>query len=154
MTTPFPLNHSTQIPDNALLDISGKQTYLGNSFILGTGTISLSDTNEHLELALVNTSTSGKALFINGRRLSSSAGVYMKMYIGPTGVSGTPAIPLNLRPAYSTSSVVTAYSSPSASANGTLVSTILSVGAVAESNLLYVLDPGETALFTVTALSS
>lgn len=152
MSTPFPLNHSTQIAEKSIEDAFNRQTYLGNSFILGSGSLSLADTSEHPELLLTNASTSGKSLFIIGRRISSTAPCFLKMYVGPTvSGNGTPATPSNLRPAYNTASVVSAFTAPSISGNGTLVSTI--GASLFESNLLYVLDPGKIALFNVASTS-
>jgi hypothetical protein len=145
MTTPFPLNHSTQIAEKSFEDAFNRQTYLGNAFILGTGSLSLADANEHTELLIVNSSLSGKALFIIGRRLSASAVTFAKLYLNPTiSANGTVASAANLRPAYSTVSVANCYTAPTFSANTNLISTIGTSAGFGQSSLLYVLDPGNS----------
>jgi hypothetical protein len=152
MTTPFPLNHSTQIAEKSIEDAFNRQTYLGNAFILGTGAISLADANEHTELLISNSSLSGKALFVIGRALSASALTFAKLYLNPTiSANGTPVTPLNLRPAYSTVSVANCYSAPTFTTNTNLVSTIGTNTGFSFNSLLFIIDPGNNIALNLIA---
>jgi len=151
MTTPFPLNASTQIAEKSILDAFNKQIYLGNGFIKSLA-ISLGDTNEDVQLSIANPSISSKALFVITRQISASALVTARFYINPTGLSaGSATTPVNLRPAYSATSVATCKTTPTVSGNGTLISSIASNGPMNTSNILVILDPGKTLLMTAQA---
>ncbi len=149
MTTPFPLNNSTQIAEKSILDLNGKQTYLGNSFSIITS-ISLTDTVETPKVLIINPATSGKAMFIYRRSIFSASDLTVSYYVTPTVTSSSTVVtPVKLRPAYATTSVVTANSTLSIAANGTLTSLINSNNA--PSSVLLVIDPGLTLLVTVQA---
>lgn len=73
-----------QVPDHSFFDINGKQTYLGNSYILPTPGIILPGTTE-MPLALItNPSGTTKSLFLFQRKLNSSDVAIIKYYIDPT----------------------------------------------------------------------
>lgn len=153
MTTPSPLNFNTQIPEKSILDINGKQTYLGNSFTI-ISSLSLADFTEHPEVLIVNPSTSGKALFVFNKMISAVAQVYARYYVDPTiTTNGTPVVPLNLRPAFSTITVSTPFTAPTISANGKLGTLITTANGSINSGLLMVIDPGHSLLITAQSLT-
>lgn len=153
MTTPFPQRNQVQIAQESILDLFGKQTYLGNSFVY-TYSGSLADTSEHTAV-LINNASSGataKSMFLMSQKVTSTTQVYVRYYITPTvSAAGTPATPLNLRPAYATSSVLTVTTAPTASPLGTLMSMQSANGPSTISNTLFVIDPGYKLLVTAQA---
>ena len=152
MTTPFPTTHSTQIPDNALLDISGKQTYLGNTFILPTQPIAFSDQVETPVGLILNPSTSGKSLFFFNKKLATDStgnGVNIRFYANPTvNVAGSATLPLNLRSGYKTQSISNCYLGATVTANGTLLAALPAVALQTVSSLMNIIDPGDSLLIT------
>lgn len=151
MTTPFPLNQAIQIAENAILDLNGKQAYLGNSFNLSFSA-SLSDTEEHAEILITNPSTSNKSLFIFESSINGTLGAFANFYIMPIiGANGNAITPVNLRPAYNTISIAKTYSSPTISSNGTL---IINITTAIASNILMVIDPGYSLLITAQAFAA
>lgn len=155
MTTPFPINNSVQIAEKSILDLFGRQVYLGNQFI-NTFTADLANTSETMALLYNNaiTGTTAKGMFLCSRKVTSTAQVYVRYYLTPTVTSaGTPVTPINVRPAYGTSSCLTVTSSPTIAANGTLLSLQASLNASNSSELLFVIDPGYKLLVTVQALA-
>src|ERR1700677_1698122 len=80
---------SRQTAQDSILDLNGRQIYLGNGFIV-PATVSLSTTNETNVLLTQNATLNTKALFVNLRRFSSSAEqVLIKTYLNPTVASDT-----------------------------------------------------------------
>jgi len=153
MTTPFPSHFNNQVAEKSILDAFNKQVYLGNTFSLITS-LSLGDTSEHLEFLLTNPATSQKALFLLRRKISSSAGVYVKMYLNPTiSGNGTPVTPINLRPAYTATSAASCYIAPSASANGTLITADGTLNFTQVIDNLIVIDPGSSVLISAQSLT-
>jgi len=83
--TPITAN---QVPDHSILDINGKQTYLGNGYILPAppNGFTLSGTAE-VPIALIRnpvTSGAGKALFLYQRKLASTDTTIVRFYSNPT----------------------------------------------------------------------
>ncbi len=153
MTTPFPTHFNNQIAEKSILDAFNKQVILGNQFDLNLA-LSLADTSEHPELLIVNPSTSQKSLFMIRRRISGSAGIYVRTYLGPTiSVNGTPVTPVNMRPAYATTTVASCYSAPTIGANGTLMTMDNCANFTVQLDNLIVIDPGKTILITAQSLS-
>jgi hypothetical protein len=75
---------NTQIPNDSILDINGRQTYLGNSFILPAPGFSLSDEMEDVLAVLTNPSGSGKSLFFFTRKVSTdNNNVIVRYYLNP-----------------------------------------------------------------------
>jgi hypothetical protein len=155
------VNNNGQNADKSILDQFNKQTYLGNAFAVPVLGVSLSNTNETGVFLLENPSTSSKAAFVNLRRYSSSAEqVLVKAYFNPTvSTTGTAATPVNLRPASTTTSSVNSYANGqfTTSANGTAADGIgipADYYVTVDNSLLFIIDPGTTLLFTVTALVS
>lgn len=154
--TKFPT--STQIPSEAILDLNGKQHYLGNAFSAPVSGLSLSTTNETNLMLISNAVTNTKSLFVYHREISSSAyGVTVKLYSNPTvSNAGTSITPVNYRPASSRAATGTTSYSPTTSANGTLID-MMSCGSgyeKSESGLLIILDPGQSLLMTGKAATA
>ena len=152
--TRFPT--ANQVPDHSIMDLFGKQCYLGNAFTLSNAELSLPTTAETNLVYISNPGTSKKSLFINLRRVSSSLQpVDIRYYLNPTiTVNGSAATPLNLRPANSNVSVSSCFTSPTSSAFGTLIETLgcpQSYYVVSDSSLLFILDPGNSMLMTGSA---
>lgn len=151
-----------QVPDHAILDFYNKQTYLGNQFVFSE-TVGLTGTSENPMLLIKNpavTSTafpaSNLALFQNLMKVTcttAAANVILRIYLGPTVLTaGTAAAALNLRPASATTSVAAITTIPSVSANGKFLSYLCSSAFVPDSSqLLSIVDPGQTILITAQA---
>lgn len=72
-----------------------------------------------------------------------------------TSGEGSMITPVNMRPSYGNNSVATVSINPTASANGTLVDTISAAAlSVSSSNLLKILDEGQSLMITSTASTS
>ena len=167
MSNPAQPATSKQVPDNAILDQFGKQTYLGNSFITASSLL-LSSTSETPFLLITNPAVSAtgfpagyKSLFINLKRFSSTAqAVTVRTYAAPTITGSTTAnTPVNLRPANANTSIAKIYPNGqfTVSANGTLMSALGLNGTnmpVLDNSLLFVVDPGQSLLITLQAASS
>jgi hypothetical protein len=144
---------SKQVPDHAILDYYNKQTYLGNSYIGNSGTVTLADTSEHPVLYLMNPAGATVSLFSSSRKLFAgdvTNTVVFKLYVNPTGPSGGSSItPVNCRLASSNASIATCKKTISTSTNGTLISTIIiGIGYQVESDSMLILDPGQSLLIT------
>lgn len=141
---------NTQIPDKSLLDINGRQTYLGNSFILPLNGKSLSDTSEHPILLIENPGSSDKSLFLFSRKVSSdNNNILMRFYSGPTITSaGTPTTALNLRSGSQNTSIAQCYLSPTIASNGAFLANLPATVYSITSDVLFILDPGTTFLIT------
>lgn len=156
MATPATQN---QIPDNSILDANNKQIYLGNQFVYAIGSVEILSTSEIPFLLVSNASTNKQALFSRLRKiltLTASQSAILRFYSSPTVTGiGTPVVPINLRPASSTISVAAVSTSPTISANGTLVDVISSPALVSgQSDLMSVLDPGQSMLVTIQTSSA
>ncbi len=150
----------TQIPDHAILDQYNKQTYLGNSYIIPSGAVTVT-TAETPILLITNPASNTKSVFVNLRRYSSTVEpVLIKSYINATvATTGTAATPVNLRTGspFTSSSVSYVNGQFTVSANGTLLSAIGSPATyfvTIDNNLLVVLDPGKNLLVTGAATTS
>lgn len=145
-----------QTAEKSILDLNGKQTYLGNSFAASTDLVALTAMAGETPLAyLLNPSSNGAptsiGLFLNSRKLfcaSASAIATFRYYSQPTTISGGSVVtPKNLRPANINASVMSFKKSVSAGGNGSLIYTASClVGAIDPA--LMVLDPGQAILVT------
>ena len=156
-----------QVPEHSILDMFGKQSYLGNQFIVGTNSVSLSGTGEVALLYMacttaatqaVGASQNAKGIFCNLRRLycadsSALTGVVFRVYFGASTVSaGTALTPNNARPAYSTASVASVLLSPTVGTKGTFAySYAVGFQSPAVSEELIILDAGTNMLITAQA---
>lgn len=153
---------SKQIPDHSILDIFNKQIYLGNNY-----TVVVPFTAGVAELPvllLANNSTANPtavsgiatALFqhtIKVIDLSPGGSVILRVYLNPTVTAvGTPVTPINTRTAYPNNSIATVTSGPTVSSFGTLEDAVSALAQqVGESDLLKILDPGQSILITALA---
>lgn len=134
----------TQLPQESILDINGKQTYLGNSFVLPQNGKSLSDTMEHPLILVSNPAGSGKSLFMFQRKLSTDNNTTLiRFYANAVvNVAGSTTAPVNLRSGSATTSVANCYLGATITSAGTLMAVIPSTIYSIDSSLLFILDPG------------
>lgn len=145
-------NTFKQIPENAILDLNGRQAYLGNAYVFPSPAsgFTLADTTEHPIMLLINPLTSGKSIFMFSRNVSATDTALVRYYADPTVTSaGTPTTIINTRIGASSTSVATAHNSPTIASNGTFID-VVGVEALLESEntVLFILDPGHTLLMT------
>ena len=159
MTTPFPKSFNIQVAENSILDvIGGRQSYLGNAFILPWAPVSLSDTNENVIALIRNVSTNTKSLFVYNRTVFTNniTGVFA-FYRNPTiTANGSSALtPQNLRSGYvaSNPSIATVYTAPTIGANGQIMESLLGGTTSNSSSVLYVIDPGDSMLVSCKLLT-
>lgn len=155
MGTPPPITGSLsfptskQLPDHAILDLNGKQVYLGNSFTLALNAVTASGTGEVGVSLIVNPIGSPKSLFVFTRRAACADTAVFRYYVGAViSLAGDTAIPVNLRPASSTTSISVCTLAPTASNNGTFVSALLPNMNAAINDSLIILDPGQSLYMT------
>ena len=140
----------SQVPDNSILDVNGRQTYLGNTFILPINGLTL-DSADETDVALIeNPATSKKSLFFFTRTATADALAVLRYYFNPTiSATGDATTVVNLRPASTNTSVSLCYLSPTVSANGTFFSTVGTEVTIEVASLtLFILDPGQSLLIT------
>lgn len=161
MSTPFPKSFNIQIAENSILDvIGGRQSYLGNSFIIPWAPVSLADTNEDIIALIRNVSTNTKSMFVYHRTVFTNniTGVF-SFYRNPTiTANGASSLtPQNLRTGYASgntlgttanASVMSVYTAPTIAANGQVLETILGGTTSNSSDVLHVIDPGDSMLVT------
>lgn len=153
--TRFPT--AAQVPEKSIMDLFGKQAYLGNLFIATINTQSLTGTSEVPSLYISNPATSTKSLFKYLRSLNvadnSGEVIVFRVYSNPTGAvtGGSTITPVNCRPANVNTSVATVLKAPSVGSNlfGALLSVIV-VGFNAQNidSVLFICDPGQSILIT------
>ncbi len=141
---------SKQLPLNAIMDINGTQTYLGNSFALAAAGKSLANTVEAPAIVVTNPANSGKSLFIFVRAFSSNLNpVVFRTYLAPTlNVAGTATVPLNMRTGATQTSVSVCYEAASITANGTLLDVYAGGTNSFLPTPLLVIDQGTSILIT------
>ena len=159
-----------QVPEHAIMDIFGKQPYLGNQFMAGTNSVALTGTTEVPMLYIacptalaqgVGASQNAKSVFISLKKLfcadqSEATGIVYRVYFGASTVSGGVAVvPANMRQANSNAAIASVLVSPTVGAKGSFVYSY-AVGfespAVAEE--LIILDPGFNMLITAQPSAS
>lgn len=152
-----------QVPDNSIMDIFGKQTYLGNTFAGSSGLVAQT-TAEATLLSIAcpaqNTASfqNAKALFVRIKNLlcndvTQATGIVFRVYLNATTVAaGTPFTPVQLRPANTNASLAVVKISPTVATKGTLLATY-AVGfqsPLAGSDLI-ILDASQNLLITAQA---
>lgn len=163
-------SNQNQIPDRSIMDYYNRQRYLGQQFIYGLNGYSSGATAETNVLLIQNPIANASAsasfpgrqtigLFLDFRRLAcvtASETAVLKFYSNPIfSAAGTSETPVNCRPAYSNVSMMAISQAPTTSAKGTFLDSLESGAYVpSESRLLYILDPGQSMLVTVTSGSS
>lgn len=156
------ISNQNQVAEKSILDISGRQTYLGNSFNAGFAPQALGVTTEVPVFLVTNPAGSTKSLFCFDRRyeiiVSSTDTASFTFYLNPTVSSvGTVVTPTNLRfNVASPLSTVATSSFPSVSSFGSQVLDVSTVssGNPSRSNVLFILDPGVTLLLTAISSSA
>ncbi len=140
----------TQVSTDSILDLNGKQTYLGNSFTLQTAGVSLTDTSEHLLCVIKNAAGSGKSLFLfNSVAMTNNNPYLVRYYLNPVlNSAGSTTVPLNLRTGATTVSVSTCYLGSTLTSSGTLLQTLPSTTYGNQSSPLIIIDPGSALLIT------
>jgi hypothetical protein len=145
-----------QLPLDAILDIFGKQTYLGNTFTLPNAGTSLTDGTETPLVVIRNPSTNTKSLFVFDRKVSTNNNpVTVKMYKNCTiNSAGSATTPVNLRLGSTTASIAQCYLGATITANGTLMTAVPGTIYGLRSDLLVVIDPGTNILLTGTQVGA
>lgn len=147
-----------QLPENSILDANNKQIYLGNQY---SASASFSVSTSEINLLLLQNLQTGnagnfKSLFQNILKVSettASQSILLNIYLNPTITgNGTTVVPVNMRFSYGNNSIATITKNPTTSSNGTLLD-VLSAAALSASmsNLLKILDEGQSLLITGTA---
>lgn len=139
-----------QVVQDSILDLNGRQTYLGNSFMLPAAGTSLTDTTETPIALIKNLSTNTKSLFIFRRLvMSNNNTVLARFYLNPTvNVLGTATAPKNMRTASATTSVSLCYLGMTITANGTLLQTVPGSQYGIDCADLIIQDPNYNILIT------
>lgn len=154
-----------QVPDHSIMDAFNKQTYLGNQFVyVNNGTTGTTSEFPFILLSNPAVTTSGfpanyQSLFVNFNKLicqTAAATATAKIYLNPTVTgAGTAKTPVNLRTGSATTSAGVLTASPSVSSNGTLIGVLnASPGLADMTNILSIIDPGNSILITVTTSST
>lgn len=153
-TVPSNLNFPTskQVPDQAIMQLFGKASYLGNQFSLPIAGFSITGTSE-TNVILINVPTTASiSIFMSLRRCSAVAqAAQFKFYFNPTVTAGTTVTPVNARFANSNTSQSVCSTAPTGSTKGTLTSTLECPTAdysTIDDDLLLILDPGVSMLVT------
>lgn len=144
-----PLN-SKQTPNDSILDINGRQAYLGNTFVLPMPGKSLTDTVETVLALISNPATSTKAFFVFSRKVSTdNNGVTFRTYLDPViNVAGSETVPQNLRPSYGTVSVSDCYLASTVTDEGDLLGAVSAGQQGLDLSTMIILDPGDSLLVT------
>lgn len=153
MTVPISNN---QIPQNSILDLNGKQVYLGQAFTLPAAGTSIATTTETPIAVLTNPTTTGSAnhaplsLFLFFRVVSTNNNpILVRSYLNPTlNVPGSATVALNMRSGSAATSISVNYLGATITTNGTLLGTLSASTSRNSSDTLYVLDPGTSLLIT------
>lgn len=141
---------STQTPDNSILDLFNRQTYLGNTFALPNTGKSIANTAETPSVVITNPAGSGKSLFLFYRSLYSDLNpVIVRLYSNPVlNSAGAVTAPVKMRSGSTTTTVSVCYLASTITSNGTLVTAMPAPPYGTESTVLYVIDQGNSVLFT------
>ena len=111
----------------------------GKYYELTTGSQAITDANGYLALQLTNPANSGKTVYINTVRATSSVATIISTYKNATlNITGTSAIPHNTNWAYSDASLVTGRwvaQSSDPTSGGVLLQQMNQIGGVMELNL-------------------
>jgi hypothetical protein len=146
-----------QTPDSAILDLNGRQTYLGNAFVAGTMTATVPSTTETPYVLISNPANSGHSMIIYTKKMSiatqTTSLAIFRFYYNPTvSAAGTALAINNLRlNASSPASTMAISEYPTTSNNGTFVADLIA-GAEGTnvSTVVQIIDPGNSMLVTCT----
>lgn len=140
----------TQLPQESILDINGKQNYLGNSFTLPDPGTALTDENEDPILMISNPAGSGKSLFVFNKKFTTdNNNVLVRLYFNPVlNVPGAKTTPVNIRTGSANTSISNCYLSASITSKGIFVAVIPAISLLINTDLLYIIDQGNSLLVT------
>lgn len=144
---PAPLTQ-TQIAEKSILDLNGRQNYLGNAFTTNIIYPIATGTPGQVPLVLIkNPAGSGKSLFFIQSILNSdNSYMFFFIYKNPTITSvGTALTVSNLRIGATTTSISQCYSSPTIANNGTQLSGFTNYSSQIVT-YPFILDPGTNLL--------
>lgn len=144
----------TQVAELSILDIYGRQNYLGNAFI-ATTIVPVPDIGIYHPLLLIkNPAGSGKSVFIFRETLASTTNyMFFFFYKNPTVTVLGDVLPANnLRTGSTTASVTQCYEGSTVSSSGTLIGTFATNGATVDLN--FIVDPGNSFLVSGYQLGS
>ena len=155
-----------QVPDHAIVDQFNKQAYLANGYVYALNT-EITTTAEYPLILLKNPAVSATGFpsgyistFLNLKSLiclTASQSAIIRVYLSPTfSAAGTAATAVNQRVASVNTSTTVLTTAPTVSVNGTLIDMIASNNQNQRdfSQLMTIIDPGKTLLFTVQTTSS
>lgn len=143
------------VAEKSILDKFNRQTYLGNTFIVGTDINSIASTSETPIILLSNSAANNTSVFLTLKKLlclTANQSALFKIYYDPTVTgNGTPVTPVNLKNGSSAVANASVFTSPTTSSNGTYIAALASANVDANvSDVLQIIDPGHTMLITVT----
>lgn len=149
-----------QVPQDAILDAFGRQSYLGNQYAISLANFSSAATTETPLFLLSNPAVSATAfpqnwvsLFLNYRKLTGGTGsssATLGFYLNPTGITGgTTKTPINLRTNSRNTSVASLKQAPTGTVTGSLVSSLYTFSTPDSDSGLMIIDPGTSLLITV-----
>lgn len=100
------LTLGNQIAEKSILDLFGRQTYLGNSFILPIGALAFNSATETPFALISCPSTAAKGLFLNYQKLSATNQATVSAYYSATATYAGPSVtPLKARPGLTATSI-------------------------------------------------
>lgn len=154
---------AVQIPDKSIMDLFGRQAYLGNAFYLPHTGKALASTAETTVGVISVPSVASQlsshnpalSVFISSRSVFSSTtdSIIFRFYKGPTvTVNGSATTPVNARTGTTTASVASCYFAPTVTVNGTLITAQSTFQP--EIGDLIVVDPGTNLLITAQAIAN
>lgn len=141
---------NTQTPDYSIMDINGRQTYLGNTFALPNAGKALANTNETPSVVITNPAGSGKSLFLFSTGLYSDLNpVLIRLYSNPVlNSAGAATVARPMRSGSAFTSVSVCYLASTITSNGTLITAFPAPSYGLQLNVLYIVDPGNSVLLT------
>jgi hypothetical protein len=167
--SPLPATNK-QVPEHAIMDLLGKQPYLGNQFMAGSNSAALSGTAEVpvLYIACPSAVAQGVGVFQNAKGIfcsllrlycadqSEATGIVYRIYFAAATISGgTPIVPINMRQANPNASVASVLLSPTVGSKGTFVySYAVGFESPATARELTIIDPGMNMLITAQPSAS
>ncbi len=111
------LTNGNQIAEKSILDVFGRQTYLGNSFILPVGGMTVTSATEKPLALITCPSSATKALFLNYSKVSATGAAVINSYYSPTALYTGPLVtPIKARPGLTATSIAACYLNPSVAA--------------------------------------
>lgn len=147
--------NQNQVPDKSILDLNGRQAYMGNQYTISIPAQSVAANTETALVLIRMPAGLEKSVFLIRKNLSVSTGnehCLLKVYHTPTfSVAGTPQTPVNVRPGSGQVSQALITTLPTVSVNGTLMECFrASDGSAISTHQMQVADSGGSLLISVT----